>query len=122
VISNNSSKNSSRTISPPPPPAPPELTGILPYDSKEFGLTQDEYEILLEDIEQAIEEGNSVYGYGGNGYLGEDGNYYPFPDNDKPKRIPKSRRKSVEQIAIAKGLIKIHEPNQNEERKRELDN
>jgi|SRR5215208_6971573 len=69
----------------PPPPAPPEPTGILPYDSEEFGLTQDEYEILLDDIEQAIDEGNRKYGYGGNGYLGEDGNYYlPTPD-DKEK-------------------------------------
>jgi hypothetical protein len=42
---------------------PPEPIRILPPDSKEFGLTQDEYEILLEDIEQAIEEGNGKYGY-----------------------------------------------------------
>jgi hypothetical protein len=30
-----------------------------------FGLTFDEYQILLEDIEQAVAEGNRKYGYGG---------------------------------------------------------
>ena len=30
-----------------------------------FGLTFDEYQILLEDIDQAAEEGNRKYGYGG---------------------------------------------------------
>jgi hypothetical protein len=34
-------------------------------DNSFWGLTDDEYEILLEDIEQAIEEGNRKYGYGG---------------------------------------------------------
>ena len=29
-----------------------------------FGLTFDEYQILLEDIGQAVEEGNRKYGYG----------------------------------------------------------
>jgi hypothetical protein len=55
----------------PPPPAPPEPTAILPYDSKEFGLTYDEYQILVEDYERAIEEGNREYGYGGCDYLGK---------------------------------------------------
>jgi hypothetical protein len=30
-----------------------------------FGLTFDEYQILVEDIDQAVEEGNRKYGYGG---------------------------------------------------------
>ena len=53
----------------PPPPAPLEPTGILPYDSKKFGLTYEEYEILMEDYEQAIEEGNRKYGCSGRSYL-----------------------------------------------------
>jgi hypothetical protein len=70
------------------PPSPPpqwiEQAGILPDNSKEIGLTWDEYQILLEDIEQAIAWGNKTYGYGGAGYLAEDGNYYlavPPPAN-----------------------------------------
>jgi hypothetical protein len=67
---------------PPPAPSPIEDAGLLPYDSKEFGLTYDEYQDLLDNIEQAIEEGNRKYGYGGAGYLAEDGNYYlPSPTN-----------------------------------------
>ena len=38
-------------------------------DNNFFGLTDDEYQILLEDIDQAVEEGNRKYGYGyGYGY------------------------------------------------------
>ena len=40
------------------------------YENESFGLSEDdEYEILLEDIEQAIEEGNRRYGYGYGGYV-----------------------------------------------------
>jgi hypothetical protein len=107
----------------PPPPAPPPLedAGLLPYDSKEFGLTYDEYQILLDDYEQAIEEGNRKYGYGGYGYVDGDGNHYPLSDNDIPKRVripsgsklefkSKARKPSPELIAIARGLIKVHAP------------
>jgi hypothetical protein len=71
-----------------------------------FGLTDKEYQFLLDDIDQAIEEGNKLYGYG------NDGNYYPLPDSSlkRPGRIRKRRPKrlSVEEVAIASGLIKIH--------------
>ena len=40
------------------------------YENESFGLSEDdEYEILLEDIEQAIEEGDRRYGYGYGGYV-----------------------------------------------------
>lgn len=68
------------------------------YDNESFGLTDEEYQFLLHDIDQAIEEGNKIYGYSGYG-------------NDKPKRSrsrPRSKGPSVEEVAIARGLIKIH--------------
>jgi hypothetical protein len=33
-------------------------------DNNSFGLTDDEYQILLEDIDQAVAEGNRKYGFG----------------------------------------------------------
>lgn len=78
------------------------------------GLTDEEYQFLLDDIEEAIAEGNRKYGYGEPGYIDADGNFYPFPDNDKPRQTltlkPKPKRKrrpSVEQVAIARGIIKV---------------
>jgi hypothetical protein len=46
-------------------------------DNNFFGLTDDEYEILLEDIDQAVVEGNRKYGYD-YGY-GEDVESQPKP-------------------------------------------
>ena len=70
-----------------------------------FGLTFDEYQILLEDIGQAAEEGNRKYGYG-YGYGG-----YVEPElkvKSRPKPRLKHRRKpSVEQVAITRGIIKV---------------
>jgi hypothetical protein len=69
------------------------------FDNESFGLTDEEYQFLLDDIDQAIEEGNKIYGYG--------------YGNDKPKRSrprPKSKGPSVEEVAIARGLIKFHRP------------
>ena len=71
------------------------------YDNESFGLTDEEYRFLLDDIDQAIEEGNKKYGYGGYG-------------NDRPKSSsprPRSKQPSVEEVAIARGLIKFHRPN-----------
>ena len=47
----------------------PELASSSLNDIKdnEFGLTNDEYDILIEDIDQAIAEANEKYGYGGSG-------------------------------------------------------
>jgi hypothetical protein len=88
--------------------------------NKSFGLTDEEHQFLLDDINQAIEDANKKYGYDDSEYIGEDGNYYPFSDNDKPKNIghktliPKSktkrrrkRRPSIEQVAIARGIIRV---------------
>ena len=70
------------------------------FDNESFSLTDDEYQYLLDDIDQAIEEGNKICGYGGYG-------------NDKPKGFrprPRSKGPYVEEVAIARGLIKIHPP------------
>jgi hypothetical protein len=106
---------------PPPPALPPlEDAGLLPYDSKEFGLTYDEYQILVEDYEQAIGEANKKYGFGGAGYLAEDGNYYLPNEDDTSKYVDhtqtrrqnrnRPKRLSTEEVAIAKGIIKISDP------------
>lgn len=60
---------------------------FISEDSKECGLTRLEYEFLLDDIEEAIREGNRKYGFGEPGYIDADGNFYPFPDNDKPRKF-----------------------------------
>jgi hypothetical protein len=84
-----------------------------------YGIDFDTYQFLLGDIAQGIEDGNRMYGFGEPGYIGTDGNYHPLADNfipeleQKQRPIPKSKRKkrnrpSVEQIAIARGIIKIH--------------
>jgi hypothetical protein len=91
------------------------------------GLTDEEYQFLLDDIEEAIAEGNRKYGYGEPGYIDTDGNFYPFPDNDKDKPrqtltlVVKSKSKhkrerrrrigpSIEQVAVARGIIRaIHQ-------------
>jgi hypothetical protein len=96
-------------------------TDKLPkYNSNgSFGLTDEEYEFLEYDIIQAIAEGNKKYGYGGCGHIDDDGNHYLFPDDDKPKRLrytpkpkpkPKPKRLSVEEIAIARGLLHAIKP------------
>jgi hypothetical protein len=87
-----------------PPPPPQEDEFLLEEDSKEFGLTKGDYEFLLGDIEQAIEDANRKYGYGDAGYIDNDGNFYPFPDNDKPRRI---KVKPVIATAVAVKKSKI---------------
>ena len=42
------------------------------YENELFGLSDDEYQILLEDIDQAVAEGNRKYGYGYTYGYGED--------------------------------------------------
>lgn len=84
-------------------------------DSKEFGLTKDDYEFLLGDIAQGIEDANRKYGYGDDGYIDKDENYYFAPIDDKPR---KTRKLSTEEVAIAKGIIKVHRP---EEIKKEVE-
>lgn len=144
----------------PPPPAPPEPTGILPYDSKEFGLTYEEYELIIEDYEQAIEEGNRKYGCGGRGYLGKTkakiktgavakvvkkSKIQETKDRDlflswihKKLRAGDPERHfaemvdgvtydyepelpSIEELAIRRGIIKVHRPTETEKEKKEAD-
>jgi hypothetical protein len=77
-------------------------------DDKSFGLTDEE------DIRHAIADGNRKYRYGGCGYVDEDGNHYRFPIRKKPKGLrsrlkpnPNTKRPSVEEVAIAIGLVSV---------------
>ena len=77
-------------------------------DNSFFGLTDDEYQILLEDIDQAVEEGNRKYGYGG---------VVEFKPSPKPRPRPirklrpqiyynrVRRKQSVEELMIERGLL-----------------
>ena len=74
-----------------------------------FGLTFDEYQILLEDIGQAAEEGNRKYGYGCSYSYGYGGYVESEPKvKSRPKpRLKRRRKPSVEQVAITRGIIKV---------------
>jgi hypothetical protein len=78
------------------------------------GLDFDTYQFLLGDIAQAIEDGNRMYGFGEPGYIGADGNFHPFTaDNDNKPKISRAKtrtRKPSTEVAIARGIIKIHSP------------
>jgi hypothetical protein len=77
------------------------------------GLDFDTYQFLLGDIAQGIEDANRMYGYGKPGYIGADGNFCPFTtitNKSDRKRRKKRDRLLVEQVAIARGLVKIHPP------------
>ena len=75
-----------------------------------YGLTVEEYKFLLDDIEEAIAEGNRKYGYGEPGYIGADGYFHALPvgailpeSKSKPKRFrikskSKLRRRQRPQI------------------------
>jgi hypothetical protein len=80
------------------------LSDNLPtYDNEPFGLTDDEYQILLEDIDQAAEEGNRKYGYGGRDVESE------FQFQAKPKPTSKSRSKLRPQIYYNRVRRKQHQ-------------
>ena len=90
------------------PPPPLEDAGLLPYDSKEIGLTYDEYQILVDDYEQAIAEGDRKYGYGGRGYLAEDGNYYlPSPPPPKNKFVDHVKSEKSKKSKSSPNLLKL---------------
>jgi hypothetical protein len=86
---------------------------FIDENSREFGLTKGDYEFLLSDIAQGIEDANRKYGYGEAGIIGKDGDFYPFPDANKPRKIKKP---STEDVAIANGIIKVHHPNSKSEK------
>jgi hypothetical protein len=72
-------------------------------DNESFGLTDEVYQFLLDDIDRAIAEGNRKYGYG------EDASLHPLPSNS-PRSRPRvrSKRPSIEEVSIARGLIKTN--------------
>ena len=76
-------------------------------ESKEFGLTKGDYEFLLSDIGQGIIDGNKKYGFGEAGTIDRSGNFYPFADTDKPRRIKKSKFKYKPVFATAVSEKKI---------------
>jgi hypothetical protein len=90
-----------------------EQSYFIDEDSKECGLTKAEYEFLLEDIDNAIAEANRKYGCGEPGYIDKHGDYHPFPAG-KPVKS-KHRKLSPEDVAIARGIIKINRPIEEEE-------
>ncbi|CAN5305954.1 hypothetical protein BH18THE2_BH18THE2_09130 [soil metagenome] len=83
-------------------------TRILPndelhdIDDEEFGLTDEEYQFLMEDIDRVVAEANKKWDY-------SHVHIEPETKKDKP---------SVESVMIARGLIKTrHVPNNNNNRK-----
>jgi hypothetical protein len=77
-----------------------------------FGLTEDEYQILLEDINQAVEEGNRKYGFGEPEYIGAKSKPRPIPKvNPMPTRTRTRRRRIeelgplLEEVMLARGLL-----------------
>ena len=67
-------------------------------DDDEFGLTDEEYRDLLEDIDRVIAEANRKWDYN---------HEYVKLDKRTKKRKDKP---SVEEVAIARGIIKIRKP------------
>lgn len=76
-------------------------TRVLPndelhdIDDEEFGLTDEEYQFIMEDIDRVIAEANRKWDYSGK-------------YDSKPE--PKKHKPSVEEVAIARGILKIHSP------------
>jgi hypothetical protein len=84
--------------------------GLVEEDSNEFGLTAIDYEFLQWDIQNTIAQFDEEHGYDGIGYHEKDGSYVCPLDKVKTlnKRRNNSKRKmSAQDVAIAKGLIKI---------------
>jgi hypothetical protein len=66
--------------------------------------------------QEAVAEGNRKYGYGGSGYVDEDENHYPLPHSNQPRSVRyrrklRPRKPSIEQLAIARGIIRVHSVN-----------
>ena len=95
----------------PTPTQEQEQSYFIAEDSKECGLTKEEYEFLLSDIEQGIRDGNRKYGFGESGTIDRDGNFYPFPDADKPRRIkpkPKFRVRNLNLSLLQRSRRQIY--------------
>jgi hypothetical protein len=86
--------------------------GLVPEGSSEFGLTAEDALFIEYDIRRAIEDFDSEHGFEGFGYHDEQCNF--IHSIDKGKKLDKKRRKtrlrsksSAQDVAIARGLIKI---------------
>jgi hypothetical protein len=88
--------------------------GLVPEGSSEFGLTAEDALFIEYDIRKAIEDFDSEHGFEGVGNHDEHSNF--IHPADKGKELDKKRRKtrpksksSAQDVAIAKGLIKIRQ-------------
>jgi hypothetical protein len=88
-----------------------QKSGLISEDSKECGITEAEYQFLLEDIAQGIEDGNRMYGYGEPGWIDKDGNYHAFVEHGRRRkyRANRIRTKPVIAVAVAVKKTKISE-------------
>ena len=88
-----------------------ESAGLVAEDSNEFGLTQRDYDFIQEDIAYQIAKFDEEHGYDGTGWYDEHGNYfYPLSKVNKLNQRRKSRESIIQEVAITKGIIKIHYP------------
>jgi hypothetical protein len=79
-------------------------SGLIAEDSKECGITKAEYQFLLDDIAQGIEDGNRMYGYGEPGYIDKQGDFHPFVEHGRRRKYRVNRRfrtKPVIAVAVA---------------------
>jgi hypothetical protein len=89
--------------------------GLISEDSKECGITEEEYQFLLDDVEQGIEDGNRMYGYGEPGYIDKDGNYHAFDEHDRYRKYGANRFKTKPVIATAVAVKKTKIQEQKEQ-------
>jgi hypothetical protein len=92
-----------------------QKSGLISEDSKECGITEEEYQFLLDDIAQGIEDGNRMYGYGEPRYIDNDGNYHPFLEDNRHRKHRANRFRTKPKIAVAVAVRKTKVQNQNEE-------
>ena len=76
-------------------------SGLISEDSKECGITEAEYQFLLDDISQGIEDGNRMYGYGEPGWIDKDGNYHAFVEHGRRRKYRANRIRTKPVIAVA---------------------
>ena len=92
-----------------------QKSGLILENSKECGITEAEYQFLLDDIEQGIRDGNRKYGYGEPGYIDKDGNYHAFDEYDRHRKYRAIRFKTKPIIATAVAVKKTKIQEQKEE-------
>ena len=94
--------------------------GLIPEGSNEFGLTAKDALFIEYDIRKAIEDFDRKHGFDGIGFYDEYGNYIYSVDrvnklDDKRRNIiHRSNKVGAQNVAIKKGLIKIHRPSDDE--------